>query len=38
MLEAMVDPDLLELAALAPERIRPLSVDEYMQLAESGAF
>ena len=38
MLERMVDPDLLELAALAPEKIRPLHFDEYMLLAESGAF
>jgi Uma2 family endonuclease len=38
MLEPMPDPDLLEPAAIAPDRIRPLCFDEYMQLAESGAF
>ena len=38
MLQAMVDPDLLELSALAPEKIRPLRFEEYMQLAEAGAF
>jgi Uma2 family endonuclease len=38
MLDAMLVNHLLELAALAPDKIRPLRFDEYMQLAESGAF
>lgn len=38
MLGPMADPNLLEPAALAPERIRPLRFAEYMRLAESGAF
>ena len=38
MLALMPIPDLLHPAALAPDAIRPLHVDEYMRLSEMGAF
>jgi len=41
MLAQMAALDLYlpsELAAIAPDTVRPMSVDEYMQLAEHGAF
>ena len=38
MLLSMQDHVLLEPPAIAPDRIRPLRVEEYMQLAEAGVF
>ena len=38
MLEPMLHPPLLRNPELEPETIRPLTYDEYMRLAESGAF
>jgi Uma2 family endonuclease len=38
MLLSMQDHVLLEPPAIAPDRIRPLCVEEYMQLAEAGVF
>jgi Uma2 family endonuclease len=38
MLIQMQDHVLLEPPAIAPDRIRPLRVEEYMQLAEAGVF
>ena len=38
MLEPMLDPALLHPDALAPDGIRPLRFDEYMQLVEAGVF
>jgi Uma2 family endonuclease len=38
MLGLMQDHVLLEPPAIAPDRIRPLRVEEYMQLAEAGVF
>jgi Uma2 family endonuclease len=38
MLVPMLDPALLHPDALAPDGIRPLRVEEYLRLAEAGAF
>ena len=38
MLVPMQDHVLLEPPAIAPDRIRPLRVEEYMRLAEAGVF
>ena len=38
MLAPMQDHVLLDLPAIAPDQIRPLRFEEYMQLAEAGVF
>jgi Uma2 family endonuclease len=38
MLASMAVVDLPDLSDLAPDTIRPICVDEYMQLVEAGAF